>query len=314
MNLPSDYKPRWDFKSQINNIRFLIQNPCAANPYIYLQTLVPVAGELALSWMSFGLSDILIGYTHPKPRRGWRRSSKEEEDRRHTSRDGEKRRLRGKSFPELGNEIGKKLPGSNWLRSRQLNQNAFWFWVPVDFAERGLFHFMVVDLARQGISNWSSDIYKHACEYHGPPPGPQGWYAAYTYSTLKAVPLTGNPNFQTGFQWSSNISDSPFWNSCHTKDHRNYGGWVSFYFSFGSMNYSGTLRGTWSLYGITHENVKFYIQRNVPFTVPPHQTLQLEMTGFFPPCSVVAYEMTHNVVPTFNGADYSMLYQADEPG
>src|SRR5690625_2438711 len=135
-----------EWKSVPQHIRFIGNNPCGAPLYMYVETALPVIGEAIVELLSFGLSDVAIGYFHPKARRGWSRHHKGERDERRRGRDGEKRVRRGEKFPEIGNEIGKRLPGSETVRGLKVNERAWFFWLPVDMLERGLYWFMIADL------------------------------------------------------------------------------------------------------------------------------------------------------------------------
>lgn len=242
MILPADYRPKYDFLSQPQNIRFLRMNPCAASPYIYIETALPVAGEALLQLLTFGLSDVLIGYAHPKLNRGWRRTGKGNDDRRELSRDGEKRRLRGKGFPEIGNELGKKLPGSAWIRAAQKSPKFAYFWVPVDIIEHGLFWFMIADIARSSIYNWSSDIFKASCADRNKkhPTDRSGYFGGQTHKngnfiwwptqqqydteyTIHNATATGNPTWAVQFPrygstWISCEASGAFKASSYNQD------------------------------------------------------------------------------------------------
>lgn len=193
-----EYKPVKGYRGIVQNLRFIAQNPCNASPFIRVAAALPALGEAFLQLMSFGLSDVLIGYAHPKPRRGWRRGSKGQEDRRGVGRDGNKRRLRGEGFPELGNELGKRLPGSQWVRGIQTSPKVWWFWIPVDLIERGMFWWMIADIVKDTTYAWASGIHKYGCDRHVTPPlDDSGYWGVFWTQTANFGILFPRPDMIT---------------------------------------------------------------------------------------------------------------------
>lgn len=160
---PLTFVPTPGYSGIINNIGFLITNPCGATPWIYLETLIPVTGHALVEFLSFGLSDILIGYAHPKPRRGMNRYDRRDKAKRERGRDGKMRRARKFEIPEIGNEIGKHLPGSRYVKSVQTDLLSHLIWVPVDIAERAAWWWLITDILQDGVYNWASEIFKESC-------------------------------------------------------------------------------------------------------------------------------------------------------
>lgn len=185
-------KPVNEWRAVPNNIRFLIENPCGASPWIYLETLLPTIGLAVIDLLSFGLSDVLIGYARPKIRRGWNRFDRGKSTTRKGGRDGLKRSSRGFEIPEIGNEIGKHLPGSKFVQSLTDNKLGHLFWLPIDIAERGLYWWMVFDLIKDGIYNWSSEIYKAQCTMGAGGPGFISGRGVGSFGPL------GRPQFPSG--------------------------------------------------------------------------------------------------------------------
>lgn len=187
MSTISDTKPVNSYRATPQNIRQLIQNPCGATPYVYIETALPIIGSAVLELLTFGLSDIAIGYAHPKPSRGLSRHHKGDKRERGPGRDGRRRPRRSGGLPEMGNEIGKRLPGSRQIRGIPLNQKAWWFWLPVDLIERSLYWWMIADITKDSIYEWASDIHHKACPspwVHG-----EGWYSVHTETVTQLLSL-----------------------------------------------------------------------------------------------------------------------------
>lgn len=181
-----DYIPKNDWRSIPQNIRYIASDPCGTDPWIMVALALPAVSEAVLTLVSFGLSDIAIGYTHPAKRYGLIKRTRARDrfgrgeparepreqrplkEERKPSRDGELRRIRGEGMPEVGNEIGKLLPGSRLIRGLQMNKKAWWFWLPVDLIEHGLYWWMIADIAKDATYHWASDIHKSECNDHQP--------------------------------------------------------------------------------------------------------------------------------------------------
>lgn len=186
-------KPVNTYRSTPQNIKFLITNPCAANPYVYFETLGPVLGKAVIELLTFGLSDVLIGYARPKIPRSRLRFGRTIR-RRLFGRDGRKRPIRpGFELPETGNEIGKRLPFAERVQSLTDNKIGHLLWLPVDILERGLYWWMIADITKDSIYEWASDIYKDTC------PQPKFLPAWATYDAFQtAMFFHGFPTWNPG--------------------------------------------------------------------------------------------------------------------
>lgn len=184
------YRPDWHWRSIPQNLRFIYENPCNASPSVYVETAIPVLGEALLVLMTFGWSDIIIGYTRPKIRRGPRFSKGDKDRRARKSRDGRPRPGTKKGLPEWGNEIGKRLPGATFIQGWTDNKIGHLFWLPIDWAERGLYWWMIIDQVKEAQYEWASDIYKLACPKPSPALGFASWRSNGTGQTTRScVPL-----------------------------------------------------------------------------------------------------------------------------
>lgn len=214
--IQEQYVPKNNWTSIINNVRYIASDPCGTQPWVMIVLAIPPALNAAAEIMSFGFSDLVIGYTHPNKQFKWtkgerphgnlrapgrlrkgRKFGEEDEERarpneerrpgeyrrfrmaeerQRLSRDGIRRRVRGFEMPEIGNEIGRHAPGARLIKGLPLNRKAWWFWLPVDLAERALWWLLIADVAKDFTYEWASDIHKYACS-DKVPRNTEGWYS-----------------------------------------------------------------------------------------------------------------------------------------
>jgi len=131
-----------------NRVLDFAANPCDAPLSVWFQTLRPAAGNAVVTLLSFGLDDVVRGYFRPKgiyPRGCLSR----------------KRRPRSAvGIPELGEEIGKRLPAADAVKSRAFGVIEKNLWLLDGVSQRLLFYLLVVDVLTDFTYQWASGIYK----------------------------------------------------------------------------------------------------------------------------------------------------------
>lgn len=155
-----------------NNIAFLWQNPCGAPGTVYLETIWPVLGEAILTYVSFGLSDIVRGYFTPKTIRSRSRWGRRGEDRDYEGRDRRYRKLRRRGIPEVGNEIGEHLPGAKYFHGLPVGNRSRWIFHGINIFEMGMFWLMIADLGKTAIYKWAEAVWLEACKPDANPKNP----------------------------------------------------------------------------------------------------------------------------------------------
>jgi len=135
-----------------DKINFVIESwarPCNAPWYIYVETLWPAALEAFITFVSFGWGDVARGFARPHgltPRR--------------TSKRKGKWAKRIPKFPEIGNLIGSKLPGSEQVKGIRYNALGKTLW-RIDGAIQGvLFWWLVADITIDFAYEWTSLLYE----------------------------------------------------------------------------------------------------------------------------------------------------------
>lgn len=142
-----------DFFDKVNYVIDAWSDPCDAPWYIYIETMLPAALEAFITLITFGWDDVARGYFRPRGL-NLRRSGK---------RKGKwaKRRPR---FPELGEELGKRLPGADKMKDRKWSSMGKTLWRIDTVAQRALFWWLVADVTNDFAFNWTSLLYEtHWC-------------------------------------------------------------------------------------------------------------------------------------------------------
>lgn len=139
-----------------NRVSKFMANPCDAPTMAYVETFFPAAGKAVITLLSFGLDDVARGFFRPKglyPKGCLGRN---------------KRRRGAIGIPEVGEEIGKRIPGAETVKSRQYGGLEKNLWLLDGLAQRVLFWFMVIDVITDFSYDWTSGIYKKKfCEDAG---------------------------------------------------------------------------------------------------------------------------------------------------
>ena len=143
---------------RINVVKDFIFMPCDASVGVYVETAIEPLGELIMTWLSFGMDDVVRGYARPKSLRGQKRYRPKKQK---TARKGGK--VVRAEIPELGEEIGKVLPGAEEFRKRTVSTGVKNLWVVDGLIQRGLWYWLVVDSVTEFSYEWSSAIIKTAC-------------------------------------------------------------------------------------------------------------------------------------------------------
>lgn len=123
--------------------------PCEAPWYIYIETMGPAALEAFITLITFGWDDVARGYFRP---RGLYK-------RRSGKRKG-KWAKRVPRFPEIGEEIGKRIPGADRQKGKKWSELGKTLWRIDGVIQQGLFWWLVVDVTNDFFFNWTSVLYE----------------------------------------------------------------------------------------------------------------------------------------------------------
>jgi len=179
VSLPSWVRTR---TNKWNRVIGFAADPCDAPLSVYFETLRPAAGKALITLLTFGVDDVARGYFRPKgvyPRGCL----------------GRKKRSRSAiGIPELGEEVGKKLPGAEGIKSRSFGAVEKNLWLLDGLTQRVFFWLMVADIVTDFTYDWASGIYKAGfCTTAN---GSQAQQSATDYSSHDTDPTSwtlGNP-------------------------------------------------------------------------------------------------------------------------
>lgn len=138
-----------------NRVTKFINNACDAPWTTYAETMFPAAGKAIITLLSFGLDDVARGYLRPHG------------VYKQKCLGRGKRGRNAVGIPELGEEIGKRLPGVDAVKAREYSAAEKKLWLLDGVSQRVLFWFMVVDVVTDFAYDWVTGIYKKEfCEDH----------------------------------------------------------------------------------------------------------------------------------------------------
>jgi len=141
-----DYPGR--FYSKINTVIQFLEADCGSKWFVYVQTALPAVGELVLALVDFDWDDVARGFIRPygpRTRAGLRLPSKG--------------KIRLPDLPEVGEEIGKRIPGARIIKARAVHKLEKWFWVVDGVLQKLLFWWMILDLSATFFYHWALGIF-----------------------------------------------------------------------------------------------------------------------------------------------------------
>lgn len=150
--------PRPSFGDKVNGIVDFIEDPCGAPWLVYIELAKEPLRKALLTWITFGLTDVMRGYFRPRSARG----------RRHGRPRGKGStklgplRLAAASIPglgdDLGNFVGKIIPGADDLNQRHVSQGVKNLWIIDGVIQRGLWWWLVIGVTTDFLYEWTSLI------------------------------------------------------------------------------------------------------------------------------------------------------------
>lgn len=155
--------PSW--LDKVNYVVRYWQDPCHAPLLVYLELAAAPAGNALLAWFSFGLDDVLRGYLRPSQALGsnvrGRRGKRRGRVTRFTRTVG-LLRLGLRKTPgfgdDVGNWIGKNLPGANLFKGRQISAGEKFLWIADGVAQRALLYLLIADIAIDFAYEWATAL------------------------------------------------------------------------------------------------------------------------------------------------------------
>jgi len=152
----------------LNTVVDFVEYGCFPTWTVWLETLWPALGTVAIQLLSFGPGDILRGYFRPSSTRAVGGLTRKPGRRRPLKASKLARARNSAKIPELGNEVGKKLPGSQFFASRKVTGVEARLWQIDMVTQRFLWYWLVADITSDFATNWTTAIYRsEACLDNG---------------------------------------------------------------------------------------------------------------------------------------------------
>ncbi|KKL81948.1 hypothetical protein LCGC14_1989650 [marine sediment metagenome] len=167
---------------------------CDAPWYIYVETLKPALLAAFITLITFGWDDVARGFFRP-------RSS---QNRRTKKRKGKWNR-RIPRFPELGEAIGGRLPGSKEVKGVRWSSFGNTMWRVDEVMQHALFWWLVADVAEEFAFEWTSLLYESYWCQPDPPGG-------FSYHTVGGSPIRSGRWWVAGFPFEDWENSPPAWN------------------------------------------------------------------------------------------------------
>jgi len=142
----------------MNAVIDFVEYGCYPTWTVWVDTLLPALGTAIIQLFDFGLGDILRGYFRPTNLRGIGRLGRFPV-RGRKGKGGKLGKLRRfPQPPEVGDSIGKRLPGSKMFRARKVTGIERQVWVIDQTVQRALWYWLMADIAENFITNWTTAI------------------------------------------------------------------------------------------------------------------------------------------------------------
>lgn len=132
---------------RVNSIVDLFEWNCGGNVLTYVRLALPAAGELVMSMLSIEWDDVLRGFLKGA---GIRSRSK--------MFGGIGKSKFSLEIPEIGEEIGQRLPLAGKLRGTRLGKGLKWIFKADAVIQRTLWYFVITDMVSEFLFDWSSNI------------------------------------------------------------------------------------------------------------------------------------------------------------
>lgn len=201
------YAP-YDYFDRLNTIIDYFEWTCTEDWTIFVHVFLPAAGELVLGLLSFDWDDVARGFLRPYGAVG-----------RKTLVASPELAKWEFEVPELGEEIGKRIPGAKFIKANRWWGKTRFLWQIDAFVQRGLYYWLLVDLVSEFLYNYSTGVLRsEVCAQggircRGGPYGQSGYPGRYDLAAfvpenecIKAGPLS------EGIRVGGNaiVADRPF--------------------------------------------------------------------------------------------------------
>lgn len=152
-----------DWIDKVNYIVDFWIDPCNAPVIVYIELAAAPAGHALLAWFAFDVEDVLRGYLRPSAALGSNTRGRRGKAKRPRTRIGRawgRIGVRIRKVPglgdDLGNWIGKNLPGAQAVKGRAISQGERFLWIIDDLAQRALLALLIADILIDFMYEWAT--------------------------------------------------------------------------------------------------------------------------------------------------------------
>jgi len=150
--------PAPGFFKKVNYVVDFVIDPCHAPLLVYIELAAVPFGDLVLAWLTFGWDDVVRGYFRPtKAMRGARSFRRGKRPVGRGRVIGFLRKVPGIG-DDVGNWIGKKIPGSKELQGRSISQGQKFVWIVDGLVQRLLLWWLIIDIVSDFFYEWATLI------------------------------------------------------------------------------------------------------------------------------------------------------------
>lgn len=189
-----------------NAVIDFVEYGCYPTWTVWLETLWPALGDVVLQLLDFGPGDVIRGYFRPNSTRGYGgliRGSRKKKPNKPSKTTGLARRV---AVPEVGNEVGRKLPGSRMIRGRKVTGFETRIWQIDGVGQRLLWWWLVADVTNDFVVSWTTAIMEsEACRRDN---------IGYVSAKKTSTQLGTNDTWHALLGWDEVTADPPsIWNN-----------------------------------------------------------------------------------------------------
>lgn len=140
----------WRWFRRLNTIVDFFEWSCDVPFVLYVELMLPALGEAVLTLLEFDWDDVLRGALRPYGPAG----------RKSLVFDPLKRKWQFE-LPELGEEIGKRIPGARFIKANKFWAKTRFLWIIDSAIQRVFYYWLIADVLGDFLYNWTSGILRH---------------------------------------------------------------------------------------------------------------------------------------------------------
>jgi len=142
----------------LNAVTNFVEYGCYPHWTVWVDTFWRPAGRVVLQLFVFDLGDILRGYFRPTNLRGIGSGTRMPMRGKKNKAGKTGRGNRKVAIPEIGNSVGKALPGSPFFQGRKVTGIERYLWILDGLSQRVLWYWLVAEITEDFVTEWTTAI------------------------------------------------------------------------------------------------------------------------------------------------------------